>query len=357
MPSPSIYGDDPAIYVDLLLDWYKSRARDLPWRARGRNHPSPYEVWVSEIMLQQTTVASVIPYFERFLSRFSTLQELSQASLEEVLILWQGLGYYSRARNLHKCAQEIVKNHKGIFPNDPKMLEKLPGIGPYTAAAIASMAFDYPCVPVDGNVARVFSRLFKVEAPLPGLLEKIRTLVEFFSGHEGHHGDLAQALMDLGATVCTPTSPQCGVCPWQFYCQAYSQNEVSLYPKKNPKKIKPIRWGVAYVMFCPEGSLFLRKRPSTGLLASLMEVPTSSWEEGSDVFENVKPPVEGDWRVISDVVKHVFTHFQLNLQVWTVQVPQSKVTCEGQWVSFSKISQVALPTLMKKVIAHAQDSC
>lgn len=357
MPSPSVHKSDPARCVDLLLEWYKSRARVLPWRASARNHPHPYEVWVSEIMLQQTTVASVIPYFERFLSHFTTVEELSRASLEEVLILWQGLGYYSRARNLHRCAQELVENYNGVFPKDPKALVKLPGIGPYTAAAIASMAFDYPCVPVDGNVARVFSRLFKIETPLPGLLERIRILAESFSGHKGHHGDLAQALMDLGATVCTPTNPQCELCPWQADCQAFAQHEVALYPKKAAKKSKPIRWGVAFVMKCPEDHIFLRKRAPTGLLASMMEVPTTPWEEGMNFSTDLTPPLEGDWQVAPRFVKHVFTHFQLNLQVWSIRVPQLQVTHEGQWIASSQLSQVALPTLMKKVIAHAQDSC
>lgn len=357
MPSPSIHKADPALCVDLLLDWYKSRARVLPWRTPQRNHPSPYEVWVSEIMLQQTTVASVIPYYKRFLSRFPSVENLASAPHEDVLILWQGLGYYSRARNLHRCARELVEKHDGIFPNTPKALETLPGIGPYTAAAIASMAFDYPCVPVDGNVARVFSRLFKIETPLPGLLEKVRVLVASFSGHKGHHGDLAQALMDLGATVCTPTNPQCGLCPWQTHCQAFAQNEVALYPQKIPKKPKPIRWGVAFVIRCCDNHVFLRQRPPTGLLASMMEVPTTVWMEGTKLCTKLTPPLEGNWRVAPHFVKHVFTHFQLNLQVWSIQVPRSDVVLEGQWVEASQLSQVALPTLMKKVIAYTKDSC
>lgn len=347
------FSPPPKYLIDLLLAWYDDQARTLPWRIKGENHHDPYAVWVSEIMLQQTTVATVKDYFIRFMNVFPTVFDLANAPLEDVLVVWQGLGYYSRARNLHKAARKLVQDFQGIFPSETAVLQTLPGIGPYTAAAIAAIAFNTPCLPVDGNIARVFARMRAIETPLPSLLSEVRTEIKAFVGHGRHHGDVAQALMDLGATVCTPTSPSCNICPWNADCQSARKNTTDQYPTPTIKKKKPLKFAHAYLIQTPSGRLWLRKRPDTGLLAGLMEVPMSDWLEDETLLVQT-PPIGGAWIKAPSVIKHVFTHFDLYVQLWTITIDESSLPIEGFWACQSTLPQLALPTLIKKVIKNTQ---
>ncbi len=264
-----------------LLSWYDRHARLLPWRARGGARPDPYKVWLSEIMLQQTTVKTVAPYYARFLARWPTVAALAQASLDDVLRVWAGLGYYARARNLHACARAVVARHGGIFPASLAALRALPGIGDYTAAAIASIAFDLPAVPVDGNVERVVARLFTVEEALPGAKPAIKQLAASLLPPR-RAGDFAQALMDLGATLCSPKRPACALCPWNDGCLARARGDQETFPRKAPKREGRLRRGAAFVALRADGRVLLQKRPDKGLLASMSEVPGSAWSHDFD---------------------------------------------------------------------------
>ena len=348
---PSMSAAPPHHIVHALMSWYEAKSRDLPWRKKGQDHPDPYGVWISEIMLQQTTVAAVLDYYARFMTRFPTLASLSAAPLEDVLVAWQGLGYYSRARNLHKAALHITAHFGGAFPVCERDLLSLPGVGPYTAAAIAAMAYNAPTLPVDGNVARVFARLFCLDTPLPKLLDVVRTRVHAFTNHGPHHGDVAQALMDLGATVCTPTSPSCDACPLNKLCQGYSVGDALSYPVKAPSKKTPHKWATAFVMQNEKGDLYLRKRPDTGLLASLMEVPTTPWTSAPDQCTPL--PVEAAWQELPTPIIHVFTHFKLTVTVKLATHVTQDPALSGQWVPLEDLTQHPLPTLMTKIIKSA----
>ena len=341
----------PFSYVNALMSWYDSQSRDLPWRQKGQDHADPYGVWVSEIMLQQTTVAAVLDYYARFMKRFPGVEHLANAPLEDVLHQWQGLGYYSRARNLHKAAQVIVSQYNGAFPACEKNLLALPGVGPYTAAAIASMAYNIPTLPVDGNVARVFARLFTIETPLPQLLVEVRSRMGAFIGHGPHHGDIAQALMDLGATICTPARPACDQCPLRSLCLAYAAQSAHAYPVKAPKKATPHKWATAFVMRNTQGDVYIRQRPEAGLLASLMEVPTTPWE--TEELSEFSPPVQGAWQRIPKPVTHIFTHFKLTVSVWLAEGVTQEPGLSGSWAPLSELSSHAFPTLMDKIFKSA----
>jgi A/G-specific adenine glycosylase len=333
-----------------LLHWYDANARTLPWRISPSQRalgviPNPYHVWLSEIMLQQTTIVTVKPYFDRFLSAFPTIEHLAHAQLDAVLALWAGLGYYARGRNLHACALAIVK--AGGFPKSSQDLLQFPGIGPYTAAAIASIAFDFPCVPVDGNVERVLSRLLRIEAALPGGKPAFREAARQFE-NEYRPGDFAQALMDLGSTVCTPRNPSCATCPWSASCLAAARGDAESFPIKTAKKPKPIRYGVAFVDVNDDGILVAR-RPNTGLLGGMLEVPGTEWRAGIWAFEEavacVSLPKLG-WQQ-GDLVRHIFTHFDLRLGVFVVR---KEGRDNAQRISLSDLDVVALPSVMLKVI-------
>lgn len=339
-----------------LLDWYDVHARELPWRVspQKRAHgimPDPYRVWMSEIMLQQTTVATVKDYFLKFTDKWPDVIALSEASEDDVLRAWAGLGYYSRARNLKKCADKIVAQHGGSFPADVTALKLLPGIGDYTAAAIASIAFDIPAAVMDGNVERVFSRLFTIDTPLPAAKPMIKAKVaETLS--QTRPGDFAQATMDLGATICTPRKPACMHCPLQADCRAFAQTDPELFPYKAAKKEKPKRKGAAFVAVSPEGDVLLEQRPSSGLLASMAQVPTTGWNSRQDGATEVSAaPFPADWKNCG-TIRHVFTHFELELTVWHAE----NITSDGQkywWSPREKLIGEALPTVMKKVISCA----
>jgi A/G-specific adenine glycosylase len=338
-----------------LLRWYERHRRILPWRARRGETQDPYRIWLSEIMLQQTTVKAVAPYYGKFLQQWPTVTALAQAPLEDVLRAWAGLGYYARARNLHACAKIVSERHDGAFPSGEAALLALPGIGSYTAAAIASIAFAGPFVPIDGNVERVVSRLFAVEQALPAAKPEIRRLTNSIAP-QNRFGDFAQALMDLGATICTPKKPACVLCPWCEPCAARGRGDQETFPRKAPKREGELRRGAAFVALREDGFVLLRRRPTKGLLGGMSEVPGSEWSSNFDPRKaRAAAPLGKDlrWRRRAGVVHHVFTHFPLALTVFTAQVPHSTAASAGcRWVRLGDLAGEALPNVMRKVIAH-----
>jgi A/G-specific adenine glycosylase len=342
--------------TERLLEWYDAYARALPWRMTGGKRADPYRVWLSEIMLQQTVVKTVIPYFETFVARFPTIDDLARAERDEVLRLWAGLGYYSRARNLHACAQKIVSEHQSQFPKSIEALKKLPGIGAYTAGAIASIAFNQKEAAIDGNVERVITRLYALDRPVTELKDVIRKKVEALIP-EDRPGDFAQAMMDLGATICIPKAPRCSLCPIMKNCAAFKAGEPTLYPVRQVKKAKPHRYGAAFILKRMDGAVLLEDRPDQGLLGGMTGVPTSPWQElelEEDVILN-SAPVKGRWQKLEGVVTHVFTHFHLTLSVYHADAPKTmKIKSSHRWSSSNGPEGEALPTVFRKVIALAK---
>jgi A/G-specific adenine glycosylase len=346
-----------------LLAWYDRHRRRLPWRAVPGETADPYRVWLSEIMLQQTTVKAVGPYFEKFLMRWPGVDAMARASLDDVLRMWAGLGYYSRARNLHACAVAVRRDHGGTFPDTEEGLRALPGIGSYTAAAIAAIAFGRRAMPVDGNIERVVSRLFAVEEPLPKAKPRIQVLAATLLGKgradrdgKGRAGDSAQALMDLGATICTPKKPACSLCPLSDDCAARVRGDQETFPRKTPKKAGELRRGAAFVVTRGD-ELLVRTRAEKGLLGGMTEVPTSVWLAAQDDAVALKQaPLlrsASRWRRKTGTVTHVFTHFPLELAVYTATVPARTRAPKGmRWVPIATLKDEALPSLMRKVIAH-----
>ncbi|WP_137045702.1 A/G-specific adenine glycosylase [Pseudolabrys sp. FHR47] len=346
-----------------LLAWYDRHRRVLPWRARKGERTAPYAVWLSEIMLQQTTVKTVGPYFAKFLSKWPNVEKLAEAALDDVLRAWAGLGYYARARNLHACAIAVVERHGGVFPADLEALRALPGIGDYTAAAIGAIAFDLPAVPVDGNVERVVSRLFAVEEALPAAKPEIKRLAASLMP-PARTGDFAQAMMDLGATICTPKKPACALCPFDSVCMARARGDQETFPRKAPKREGKLRRGAAFVALCEDAKgdmqVLLRQRPEKGLLGAMTEVPGSDWSHDFDVGAalDAAPKLSGKvkWRKLAGEVTHVFTHFPLALTVFVAPVPKATAAPKGaRWVKVADLPGEALPNVMRKVLAHALD--
>jgi A/G-specific adenine glycosylase len=346
----------------LLLDWYDRHRRRLPWRPLPGERANPYRVWLSEIMLQQTGVKTVGPYFDKFLARWPDVEALGRASLDDVLRMWAGLGYYSRARNLHACAVTVRRDHGGAFPDTEQGLRSLPGIGPYTAAAIAAIAFGRRTMPVDGNIERVVSRLFAVEEALPHAKPLIQQLAMTLLGEsragdaKSRAGDSAQALMDLGSSICTPKKPACALCPLNDDCAARARGDQESFPRKAQRKTGALRRGAAFVVTRGD-ELLLRTRPEKGLLGGMTEVPTSHWIAAQDdkAALTQAPPLKGiaRWHRKAGVVTHVFTHFPLELAVYTANVPARARAPEGmRWVPISTLGDEALPNVMRKVIAH-----
>ncbi len=334
----------------LLLRWYDQSARTLPWRVPpGAPAPAnPYYVWLSEIMLQQTTVAAVTAYFNRFTHDYPTVADLAAAPLDDILTRWAGLGYYARARNLHKCANVIMTDHGGRFPETEAILLTLPGIGPYTAAAITSIAFGKRAVVVDGNVERVISRLFRVQTPLPQAKPAIRAHAETLTPTKDC-GDFAQAMMDLGATICTPTSPRCNACPWSAACEAYNANDAATYPRKAPKAVRPVRYGLAFWLEA-NGHVWLRRRAPKGLLGGMTEVASSNWSSDYDFDVALRSaPIEAKWQRVEGRTVHIFTHFQLELDVVRAVLPHRMNVETGFWHPISAIADAGLPTALRKV--------
>ncbi len=337
-----------------LLEWYDLNARVLPWRIgpKGRApgpRPDPYHIWLSEIMLQQTTVVAVKSYFERFLYRWPTVSALAEAADDDVMAEWAGLGYYARARNLLKCARLVVAEHGGIFPETREELLKLPGIGPYTAAAIAAIAFDLAETVVDGNVERVMARFHGIKTPLP---DAKPTLTEYAAVHtpKTRPGDYAQAVMDLGATICTPKAPSCARCPVRDQCVARQGGAPESYPFKRPKPAKPTRFGIAYVARRSDGAWLLERRPEKGLLGGMLGWPGAPW--GTTATE--QPPLQADWHSLTGEVRHTFTHFHLRLTVQVAQVLLDSEPKHGFFLPDSEFRPSALPTVMRKVLDHTR---
>jgi A/G-specific adenine glycosylase len=360
----------------LLLAWYDRHRRKLPWRPPAGERADPYRVWLSEIMLQQTGVKTVAPYFEKFLARWPDVGALGRASQDDVLRMWAGLGYYSRARNLHACAVKVVREHGGVFPDSEAGLRALPGIGPYTAAAIAAIAFDRRTMPVDGNIERVVSRLFAVEAPLPQAKPLIQQLAAMLLGKarasdekarasdektragddKARAGDSAQALMDLGSSICTPKKPACALCPLNDGCAARARGDQEIFPRKLAKKTGALRRGAAFVV-TRGAELLVRTRPEKGLLGGMTEVPGSDWLTGLDDKAALKQAPQ--WKAVSrwhrktGVVTHVFTHFPLELVVYSACVAARTRAPRGmRWVTIATLQDEALPNVMRKAIAH-----
>lgn len=335
----------------LLLGWYDAQGRTLPWRIRPEDRRAgqiadPYAVWLSEIMLQQTTVPHASPYWRKFLTAFPTVVDLANAERDRVLTMWAGLGYYARARNLHKCAQTIRDDYAGTFPQTEAELLKLPGIGPYTAATIAAICFDEATNIVDGNVERVISRIFKVEALLPKGRPEYRRLAGTLAS-PNRPGDYGQALMDLGATICSPRSPKCEICSWQKFCAAYADGTQTDYPKKLKKMKLPVRYGAVFVLMSGNAVL-LRQRPDKGLLGGMMGFVGTEWgAKPSDPLADA--PIERNWEKCNGEVKHIFTHFELRLDVYRAEITETEL--EGVWAPLEQIKDYALPTVMTKVLS------
>jgi A/G-specific adenine glycosylase len=379
-----------------LLAWYDVHRRVLPWRARAGERPDPYRVWLSEIMLQQTTVQAVGRYYREFLSRWPTVQALAAAPLDDVLAAWAGLGYYARARNLHRAAKFVVEQYGGAFPADYEHLKSLPGVGGYTAGAIAAIAFDLPYPAMDANAERVLARLFAVEEPLPKAKPRLRELGEQLVPRK-RAGDFAQALMDLGAGVCTPKKPACGSCPVDTHCDAFKRGIQEQLPVKAAKPARPLKRGAAFVARDAFGAVLLVRRPENGLLGGMLQPPLGPWTEEFPSVEAAfaQAPFAADWKKRLGIVRHGFTHFELEIEVYVAEV-HSHPPLEGRskfaeqisgkgfaeehpppissgaarrqksaspsrgeaerWLRQSELHSAALPTVMRKVIAHALDA-
>lgn len=338
-----------------LLKWYDTHARPMPWRimpsdSKNGAFQDPYFTWLSEVMLQQTQVATVREYFLKFTTKWPTVHDLAAADTEDVMKAWAGLGYYSRARNLKKCADLIVTEYEGVFPSNIEELKKLPGIGDYTASAIASIAFGKAVPVVDGNVERVVTRLNCIATPIPEAKPQIREITESLLS-KTRAGDFAQAMMDLGATLCTPKKPTCSLCPVNNICNAYANDTMQNYPVKLPKKTKPTRKGAAFVIFNSSGAVYLQKRIPSGLLGGMSEVPTTGWNSNQDGMTGIEAaPFIAEWETRKPI-RHTFTHFHLELEVWTVR---NEVALDnGWWSAMDEVAEEALPTVFKKVISSA----
>lgn len=339
--------------VDSLLAWYDANRRELPWRAPPGATPDPYAVWLSEIMLQQTTVAAVADYYRRFLARWPDVRSLAAAPTEDILAEWAGLGYYARARNLVACARMIVETHGGRFPVSEAALLDLPGVGPYTAAAIAAIAFDAPCVAVDGNVERVAARLYAIATPLPQAKSPIREKMAALAP-DRRAGDFVQALMDLGSGICTPRAPRCEACPLSRFCVARREGAPARYPVKPPRPVRPARRAAIFI--CRRGAATLLARaPANGLFGGMNVFPSTP------LTRDVAPeawldfaPRRAEWRTLDGEIAHVFTHFTLDAQVLVSRVgPRASAPPATRWVSCEGLADAGLPTLMRKAAAHA----
>ena len=335
-----------------LLAWYDRHARSLPWRVPPGKAPDPYKVWLSEIMLQQTRVATVAPYYRAFLRRFPSLRRLARAPVEDVLAAWAGLGYYARARKLHECARQVMENHGGVFPSDAEALRALPGIGPYTAAAVAAIAFGRRESAVDANVLRIMARLHGVHAPLPKAAAELAALAGALVPAR-RAGDYAQALMDLGATVCTPRRPACPACPWRRSCRARARGETGVLPRRLPRRERPLRTGAAF-WAQRNGKALFRRRPPGGLLGGMLEVPVTQWRPDEQAREEdwlAEAPLRVEWTRLPGYVSHGFTHFRLRLVVYAARIPAAaaKAVPRTGWMPPGR---APLPSLMRKVAAH-----
>lgn len=333
-----------------LLKWYDRHHRSLPWRSPPGAAPmDPYRVWLSEIMLQQTTVPAVIPYFGKFLARWPGVHDLAAAPVEEVMEAWAGLGYYARARNLHKCAKAVSGKLGGVFPDTVEGLLELPGIGAYTAAAIAAIAFDKPAAVMDGNIERVLARVFAVETPLPQAKPELRVLAERVTPQK-RPGDFAQGMMDLGATICTPKTPDCQLCPLRKLCAAHERGIAAELPRRAAKAARPVRHTIAFLLQREDGAVLLRRRPPQGLLGGMLEVPSAPWRDtpwrSGEALAHA--PLAIEWQEAAGAAEHVFTHFALKIAALHGRIDaRAAAKIDGHW---QQPREAALPTVMKKML-------
>ena len=340
-----------------LLAWYDGAGRRFPWRAISGRRPDPYRVWLAEIMLQQTTTASMTPYFEAFLARWPDLDSLAAAPLDDVLHAWAGLGYYARARNLHACARRLVGEHGGCFPDYEAGLRALPGIGAYSAAAIAAIAFERSATVIDGNVTRVLIRLAGLDRPAGEVAGEVRALAECLTPAR-RAGDYAQAIMDLGATVCTPHSPDCPRCPWRRSCAGHAKGIAAELPRKEAKRARPLRYAVAFWAVRPgDGHVLLRRRPERGLLGGMMELPSTDWADVPWRLAEArrKAPAKSAWRRLPGTVRHGFSHFEIEFVLLEGTVNKSDGV-DGVWSAPERLGEHALPTMTRKLIRHAHEA-
>jgi A/G-specific adenine glycosylase len=338
-----------------LLAWYDIHRRVLPWRAKAGTRADPYRVWLSEIMLQQTTVVAVAAYYREFLRRWPTVRALAGAPLDDVLAAWAGLGYYARARNLHRAAKMVVDELGGRFPQTAEELRALPGVGAYTAGAIAAIAFDQPEAAVDANAERVLARMFAVEEPMPKAKTRLRALGQALVPQK-RAGDFAQALMDLGSAICTPKRPACPACPWFAACEARKRGIQERLPVKGEKAIRPLRRGAAFVARDANGAMLLERRPENGLLGGMLQPPLGPW---SEMFPSAKEallqaPFRAAWKKRAGIVRHGFTHFELEIEVYAAEISVRPKT-PGNWIAANKLGDSALPTVMRKIVEHARE--
>lgn len=335
-----------------LLGWYDRSRRELPWRAPPGVTSDPWAVLVSELMLQQTTAATVSSRFGPFLARFPTLAALAAAPLEDVLHAWQGLGYYRRARALHALARVVVEQHEGRLPRTAADLARLPGVGPYTAAAVAAIAGGEAVVPVDGNVERVLSRVLAVERPLPAARPALREAAQALAATD-RAGDLAQALMELGALVCTPRRPACLACPLVRWCRAAARGDPESLPRKLPRPERARRHATAFLLERGDGAVLFRRRPLEGLLGGMIELPSTPWLEGEADAASAVPtaaPMTADWASVPGTVRHVFSHIELSVRLVRAGVAEMPA---GLWVRPAAFGDLALPTLTRRLLRHA----
>jgi A/G-specific adenine glycosylase len=350
----SRYVSSSAIFpARALLAWYDRHRRHMPWRAEPGQTADPYRVWLSEIMLQQTTVTAVIPYYETFVSRFPTIEALAAADLDEVLSLWAGLGYYARARNLHACAHAVAE--RGAFPREINDLLALPGVGVYTASAVAAIAFGTPVVPVDGNVERVVTRYFALTEALPGVKPVIRAAAERIGRNSdamARPGDFAQSLFDLGASICSPASPGCAICPLMEGCEARRRGIASELPRRAPRRARPSRHGVHFWLVDRAGNVLLRRRPASGLLGGMVELPGTAWRDARWPDEEAmdQAPMSADWQPAGSV-RHGFTHFELTIELFAARV--EAIEGDGFVHPVTRLNEVALPSVMRKCVGVA----
>ena len=337
-----------------LLDWYDVHRRTLPWRAPKGRRADPYKVWLSEIMLQQTTVQAVPGYYRKFLERWPTVRDLAAAPQDQVLAAWAGLGYYARARNLHAAAKVVANEMGGKCPASAESLRELPGIGSYTAGAIAAIAYDERLAAMDANAERVIARLYAVETPMPKAKPELHALCQPMVPDRA--GDFVQALMDLGSAICTPKRPNCGQCPWESDCLARKRGIQEQLPVKAPKMVRPLKRGAAFVVTDRTGAVLLVKRPDKGLLASMLEPPLGPWEEvfPSKAKALKQAPFEAEWKKRAGLVRHGFTHFELEIEVYAAHLSKRPKT-PGDWVPRDELGEVALPTVMRKIVEHGLD--
>jgi A/G-specific adenine glycosylase len=332
-----------------LLAWYDLHRRVLPWRAPAGTRAEPYRVWLSEIMLQQTTVQSVAGYYRKFLKRWPSVAALAAAKQDDVLAAWAGLGYYARARNLHAAAKVVADQMAGRFPGTAEGLRQLPGVGAYTSGAIAAIAYDEKQAAMDANAERVIARLYAVETPMPKAKTELHALCQALVPDRA--GDFVQALMDLGSAICTPKRPACPNCPWTEDCRAHAGGIQERLPVKAPKIARPLKRGAAFVATDRQGAVLLVKRPDKGLLASMLQPPLGDWTANFPSFAIAlrQAPFEADWQKRAGIVSHGFTHFELEIDVYAARVTK-RPRVEGRWIPRDALADVALPTVMRKIV-------